>query len=551
MDASHTEPVAPRWFVREDIDGFFGLFLSGLPDLLLIAALCPLCGLPEDLVTHRILPAIALSVISGNLFYAWQAWRLAVKTKRNDVTAIPFGVNAPTIFGYIFLIMVPVYHRTHDPTLAWHMGIFACFLSGVIQTAGAFCTDWMRRTLPPAATLGPLAGTALAYLCLGFTLQIFQQPMLAIVPTIVILTSYASRLRLPGRFPVTGFAIVVGVVLYWILERLHIQGLPEVPPLAAPIFSLPRPMNILSFVLGGGGWQYFSVVFPLALIDTLAAVQILESVRLAGDDYPTRPSLLANGLATLGASFFGSAFPTSLYFGHLSHKANGARIGYSVLNGIVVAAICLTGTIPIVLHFVPYQLVAFIIVWFGVEMIGQAFAESGRKHGPAVAMGLIPLVCAWGLQLATTCLERSGIPLADAVSRLGADVGLRGLIAISQGAFLVSMVWAAATSHLLDRRFLAAAAWFLAGSFLSFFGLIHAFVFTSSGLENNLGFGTDWPFAVSYAFAALFLAVCHLYSRQAALAHKGAPDELAPVGDALAVSEDTSATAFARVTPPS
>ena len=32
--------ATPRWFVPEDVDGFFGLFFSGLPDLLLIAALC-------------------------------------------------------------------------------------------------------------------------------------------------------------------------------------------------------------------------------------------------------------------------------------------------------------------------------------------------------------------------------------------------------------------------------------------------------------------------------------------------------------------------------
>ena len=158
----------PRWFVPEDVDGFFGLFFSGLPDLLLIAALCPLCGFPAELVTTRILPAIALSVLGGNLLYGWQARRLALATGRDDVTAIPFGVNAPTIFAYIFLIMVPVYRHTHDAMLAWHMGIFACMLSGAIQTAGAFCSDWIRRSLPPAATLGPLAGAAIAFCRQGY-----------------------------------------------------------------------------------------------------------------------------------------------------------------------------------------------------------------------------------------------------------------------------------------------------------------------------------------------------------------------------------------------
>ena len=48
--------------------------------------------------------------------------------------------DAPTIFAYIFLIMRPVYERTHDFNIAWQSGVFACFLSGIVQTAGPFYT---------------------------------------------------------------------------------------------------------------------------------------------------------------------------------------------------------------------------------------------------------------------------------------------------------------------------------------------------------------------------------------------------------------------------
>jgi len=47
------------------------------------------------LVAGRILPAVAFSILFGNLFYAWQAHRLARRTGRSDVTAIPFGINTP------------------------------------------------------------------------------------------------------------------------------------------------------------------------------------------------------------------------------------------------------------------------------------------------------------------------------------------------------------------------------------------------------------------------------------------------------------------------
>src|SRR5260370_42270049 len=88
--------TGPRWFVAGDLDGFFGLFFSGFPDLLLIASLTPLCGLPQQLVTGRILPAGAFSILFGNLFYAWLAHLLARISGRVDVTAIPFCMNPPT-----------------------------------------------------------------------------------------------------------------------------------------------------------------------------------------------------------------------------------------------------------------------------------------------------------------------------------------------------------------------------------------------------------------------------------------------------------------------
>jgi hypothetical protein len=87
-----------KWFVAGDLDGYFGLFFSGFPDLLLIVGLGPLCGFTSDFVTQRILPAVALSILAGNLFYAWQARQLAKRTGRSDVTAIPFGVNTADDF---------------------------------------------------------------------------------------------------------------------------------------------------------------------------------------------------------------------------------------------------------------------------------------------------------------------------------------------------------------------------------------------------------------------------------------------------------------------
>ena len=454
---------------------------------------------------------MALSILAGNLFYAWQAHRLAERSGRSDVTAIPFGVNTPTIFAYVLLIMLPVYTRTQDSQLAWHLGVFACFLSGIVQTAGAFCTDWLRRHTPRAALLCPLAGIAISFLCLGFVLQIFQTPELALLPSVIILAVYGSRIRLPFRMPGGLLCVIAGVILIALLKALHLYHLPVPPGIPLGVY-VPRPVNLFEFLRHGEGWQYLSIILPLSALDTIVSLQILESVKVAGDDYPTWPSLLVNGLATLGAAAFGSPFPTTLYFGHMAHKAYGARVGYSILNGAAIFLICVTGMISPIMRFVPLEVVAIVIVWFGLVMVAQAFQEVPKSHCIAVAFGLLPMLASWGLQLVDLALRTGGSSLAQAAPKFGEQLPIYGLIAISQGALLVSMLWAAALAYMLDRRFLAAAGWLLAGSVLSCLGLVHAFVLSPAGVMNKLGIFAAPKFAVSYAVAAIFLVGCHFYN---------------------------------------
>jgi AGZA family xanthine/uracil permease-like MFS transporter len=459
------------------------------------------------------LPAVAFSILFGNLFYAWQAHRLARASARDDVTAIPFGINTPTVFAYISLIMLPVYQQTHDANLAWHMGIFATLVSGIVQSASAFCIDWLRRTTPLAALLSPLAGLALAFLCLGFVFGIFQIPAVALVPAVILLAMYASRVRLPWRIPSGLVAMAVGAILVVLLRALHWYQLPPQPALLPPGLYLPRPMNLYRILVIGEGWRYASVFLPLSLLDTIVSLQILESVRVAGDDYPTKSSLLVNGLATLVGAALGSAFPTTLYIGHNAHKANGARIGYSILGGIVSAALCLTGLVPVVLRFVPLEVVAFAVVWFGLAMVGQAFDEVPAGHSVAVAIGIVPMLAQWVTQIVDLAVRKAGGALLTVAPRFGGEFAIYGLLALGQGALLVSMIWAASLVWIIERRFLQAAGWMLAAAVLSCFGVIHAYRLSPQGIENHLGWWVSPEYTLSYLGAALFLLGFHWYAR--------------------------------------
>lgn len=280
-------------------------------------------------------------------------------------------------------------------------------------------------------------------------------------------------------------------------------------------------MNLFQILGSAEGWRYASIFLPLSLLDTLVSLQILESVRLAGDDYATTPSLLVNGLATLAGAALGSAFPTTLYIGHNAHKANGARIGYSILGGVVSATLCLTGLVPAVLRILPLEVVAFAVVWFGLAMVGQAFQEVPPAHTVAVALGLVPMLAQWVTQIVDVVVRKSGSDLMTVAPRFGGELAIYGMMSLGQGALLVSMIWAATLVWVIEHRFLKASAWMLVAAFLSCFGVIHAYRLTAEGIENRLGWWVSPEFTLSYLASALFLVACHAYVRNRPTAFAG------------------------------
>src|SRR5690242_18348703 len=96
-------------FVAGDVDGFFGLAIDNLIQFLLIFSLCTgVLGFSVTLLLRSVLPAAALSVLVGNLYYARQAQLLSAKDARTDVTALPYGINTVSLFAFVFLVMLPV-----------------------------------------------------------------------------------------------------------------------------------------------------------------------------------------------------------------------------------------------------------------------------------------------------------------------------------------------------------------------------------------------------------------------------------------------------------
>jgi AGZA family xanthine/uracil permease-like MFS transporter len=503
------------YFVRGDIDGFFGLFIDNLLQLMLILVLCQgVCGFPSEMVLGRILPGAAVSILVGNLFYAWQARKLARETGRTDVTALPYGINTVSLLAFIFLIMAPIYHQTKDADLAWRAGLFACFWSGIIETAGAFVGDIVRRNTPRAALLSALAGIAITFIAMGFVFQIFASPIVAIIPMFLILIQYSSGARMPFGLPGGLLAIVIGTALAWIARANH--WIPASPPQTAYHFAFYLPSlsvrELIAFLTQPHGWQYFAVIFPMGLFTVVGSLQNLESAEAAGDRFPTRPSLLVNGIGTMVAACFGSAFPTTLYIGHPGWKAMGARAGYSTLNGIVITLLCLFGGIAFVLQYIPIEATLGILLWIGFIMTAQSFQEVPKKHALAVAMGLMPALANWALVLIETALRKAGTSLPAIAPKFGGDLYIDGVIALSQGFLLTSMIFSALMVQVIEHRFLQAAVWAFMAAAASSLGLIHAYRMTDLGVQNHFGYLAAPSFAAAYVVVCVILLVMSRFS---------------------------------------
>jgi AGZA family xanthine/uracil permease-like MFS transporter len=533
-DASKAGNRAQPWFVAGDLDGFFGLAIDNLVQFLLILGLCSgVLGFPMPLLLGSVLPAAALSILVGNVYYARLAQRVSAETGRTDVTALPYGINTVSLFAFVFLVMLPVKigaaqqgaSAAEASLIAWRVGLAACFLSGAIELLAAPFADWVRRTTPRAALLATLSGIAISFIAIDFAVQTFQLPLIALLPLAVILTTYFSGVRLPLRIPGGAWAVGFGTLAAWLLTLVPDATTPVAASALGKAFDdvgFYPPVPVLGDLLAGLGdpltREYLvPVTIPMALFNVLGSLQNLESADAAGDRFPTAPCLTVNGIGSLVASLLGSCFPTTIYIGHPGWKALGARSGYSILNGVFFTLVALFGLSHAISALMPIQAGMAIVLWIGIVITAQAFSATPRRHAPAVALGLFPAIAGWGVLILTQTLGAVGIATGDFTlaaevlkkpeAFAAAGLQLSGLVALSQGFMLTCLIWSGASAFLIDRQLWAACRFMLAGAVLAFFGFIHAGTLSPAGGVYTIGWasGTNW--AIGYLLAAAFFAL--------------------------------------------
>ncbi|PCJ62484.1 MAG: permease [Planctomycetota bacterium] len=508
-----------KWFVKGDWDGLVGLFIDNLLQIMvLVYLLKTFCGFPDHAIFTRVLPGLSFSVLAGNLFYAWQAKKLMEKTGRDDVTALPYGINTPTVFAFVFFIMMPVYAETKNWEMAWYAGLFACFASGVLEFLGSFVGDFIRKATPRVALLAPLAGIAITFISMDFIFQIFSAPLIAIIPAILILIAYGARIKFPFSIPGGLLAVLIGTALAWGLYYFKFGGF--TPQLYSGELGVYMPevtiVGLFNYIAESNWQSFMAVIIPMAIFNIVGSFQNLESAAVAGDEYDTKPAMMMNGIGSIIASFLGSTFPTTIYIGHPAWKKMGAGIGYSIANGIIISLLCLFGGITILLYIVPIQATLGILLWIGILMCALCFQEIKKTHMLAAAFGLIPCLAAWALLIIQNTAVAGDVSIGTIIDKLKITktISIHGLISLSQGALLVSMIFAAVMAYIVDKKFKGASLWFLVAAVFSTTGIIHAYSYNQFAINNSLGLFKAPQFTIVYLALAVIMLLLHLWLKK-------------------------------------
>jgi AGZA family xanthine/uracil permease-like MFS transporter len=493
----------PRLFRPGDVNAFFGLMLDNMTQLVLMAAvLVGVFRFPSDIVLYRMIPGTAAGVLVGDLAFTWLAWRAARREGRDDRTAMPLGIDTPSLFGFTFGIVGPAFLVTGDGVLAWKISMAVVVLCGLAKALGALAGPFVHRHVPRAGLLGPIAGIALLLIAFLPAMHVFQEPVVGLVSLGVVLLTLVGKVRLPMGFPGAFAAVLAGTALFYLLQAMGLAATPHGAAASHGLLFAP-PLPTLGFLEGlGHVGPYLPIALPFALAVLVGAVDVTESAEAAGDAYSPRTVIGVDAAATLTVGLFGGVIQTTPYIGHPAYKAMGAGLGYTLVTALFIGLGGVFGYLAILVDWLPVAAVAPILIFIGLEITSQAFKATPGRHFDAVALAFVPIVADLVLIQLKQVLAAFGKTAADLSGQLATTY--QTVLVMANGFILTSLVWATMLTFIIDRRFKVASAFALIGAALSMVGLIH------SPFEDGRLFlpgGADSPLPVAFTAAYLLVAL--------------------------------------------
>ena len=454
--------------------------------------------LPMDKVLSHMVPGTAIGVLVGDLLFFFLAFYLARRTGSNSVTAMPLGLDTPSLIGMAVLVVGPAFKVAMAPVAedgsggmgldqdaafmkAWHIGMCAILITGVIKTVMAFGSGWIHRVFPRAGLLGSLA--AIALLLIGFLplMELASSPIVGFASLVLVLVTLIGRQKLPFNIPGALGAVLVGVILFYVLLGIQTTtGIHFVESKLGELKNAPELfptewMSAFSFT-----WlssmsdtvPYLGFVVPFAIATVIGGIDCAESAKSAGDDYHTGTVIGVEAFATLLAACCGGVIQTTPYIGHPAYKAMGGRAAYTLATALFVGGAGLIGFFSYIFILVPKVALLPILIFIGLEITAQSFHATSRRHYAALAVAFLPAIA----RLVMIMFDQLGLAWAldfEAAPPNSPEL-IHQITVLSGGFILTSLLWASATAKIIDRRFSVAAIYFIVGGLLTLFGLMHS-----------------------------------------------------------------------------
>ncbi|MBL8853447.1 MAG: hypothetical protein JNK57_05675 [Planctomycetaceae bacterium] len=488
------------WTSVGDINAFFGLMLDNLAGLVLtVTLLAGVFGFPVNFAMHYMVPGTAIGVLVGDLLFFFMALWLIRQTGRRDVTAMPLGLDTPSTFGMIFMVLGPAYRTAlgTDPSPeqteaaarhAWHIGICCIVFSGLIKLLFSFVSGWARRTFPRAGLLGSLAAIALVLITFFPILEIFSAPLVGLLSLSIVLTTLVARIHLPYRIPGALGAVLVATAVYYVILGIEeVSGLSLLHSEAKLTWDdargglLPTEWTtVFSFAwieVWRDALQYLPIVTPFAIATVVGGIDCTESAAAAGDEYPTGGVIAVEAVATIIAGLCGGVIQTTPYIGHPAYKAMGGRASYTLATAAFIGSAGLLGYFGYIYLCLPSVAIIPILVFVGLEIGAQSFAATPKRHYTAVALAMIPALAVLGKGMVDKVLSDPALAAAGitTTSLLPDNQAALQVLHLLYGGFIItSLLWASALAALIDRQLIRGSLLFFTCGVLTLFGVIHS-----------------------------------------------------------------------------
>ena len=468
---------------------------------------------------ERVIPGVSFALLFGNLYYAYMAGRLAYKEKRTDVTAQPYGINTSGAFitlGAINLTALLTEVNKAKNTEkgengdwrgagqdvaenAWKIAVTSTFITGLMEVAGCFLGEFIRKVFPLPAIYSCLTGPGFAYLFFSPMLAIFAEPMLCYVPFLVVVCGFFGNVvykigHTGLTFPIAILAIGLSVLFGWLGACRHKNDAIEMynygdgnPGSKNFFYNRENKWRtctgtsrhdalfayreyageIGSFGDGIGeglkAWSkvraYISTAIVVGIVSFAGTMSCVESASAAGDDYPMAETMIIDGVGTCIGAIFGSFYSTTVYIGHPIHKQLGARRGYSTVNGLLYFVLLMSGLFASLYQTIPGCANGALLVFVGLLICRQAVEDNPPRYYAPIFFGLFPTLCNF-LKLYTD----PGSPVSQGPAWWDSlDAGNWGALGVGVemagqgGGLWATLFFTAIFCYCVDRKFLAAA----------------------------------------------------------------------------------------------